>query len=58
MFMKWIDIFISVINSIRINYIYGLTVSNYQATELLGIRIKKKKAKRQNLCFGLNVCIF
>jgi len=49
MFMKWIDIYISVINSIRINYIYGLTVSNYQATELLGIRINTKKANAENL---------
>jgi len=43
--MKWIDIFISVINSIRINYIYGLTVSNYQATELKRKKTKKKKAE-------------
>ena len=49
MFMKWIDIYISVINSIRINYIYGLTVSNYQTTELLGIRINTKKANAENL---------
>ena len=49
MFMKWIDILISITNSIRINYIYGLTVSNYQATELLGIRINTKKANAENL---------
>ena len=52
MFMKWIDIYISVINSIRINYIYGLTVSNYQATELLGIRINTKKANAK-ICICL-----
>jgi hypothetical protein len=49
MFMKWIDIFISITNSIRINYIYGLTAANYQTTELLGIRINTKKANAENL---------
>ena len=37
--MKWIDIFISITNSIRTKYIYDLTAANYQTTELLGIRI-------------------
>ena len=49
MFMKWIDIYISVINSIRTKYIYGLTAANYQTTELLGIRINTKKANAENL---------
>jgi len=41
--MKWIDIFISITNSIRTKYIYDLTAANYQTTELLGIRINTKK---------------
>jgi len=50
--MKWIDIFISITNSMRINYIYGLTAANYQTTELLGIRINTKKANAK-ICICL-----
>lgn len=52
MFMKWIDISISITNSIRINYIYGLTAANYQTTELLDIRINTKKANAK-ICICL-----
>ncbi len=53
MFMKWIDILISIYKLNTINCIYGLTASNYQTTELLGITLHTK-VKCKNTAFALN----